>query len=94
MASADLNATLIAWPAGFQVAAHVNDERDVLVVVLDGSAAVTLDGVEHEVAEHELVLLPRGSERALVAGPAGARYLSIHLRREPLLPTRRIGQSR
>jgi quercetin dioxygenase-like cupin family protein len=89
MASADLNATLIAWPAGFQVAAHVNAERDVLVVVLDGSAAVTLDGVEHEIGPHELLLIERGRERALTAGPTGVRYLSIHLRREPLLPSRR-----
>jgi quercetin dioxygenase-like cupin family protein len=92
MQSADLNATLLAWPAGAGVAAHRNAERDVLVVVLEGSATLTLDGTEHALGAHQLLLLPKGSERALTAGPDGVRYLSIHLRREPLLPGRRAAQ--
>ena len=89
MQSEDLNATLLAWPPGHAVAAHRNSERDVLVIVLDGTATVRVDGVEHEMAADELLLLPRGSERAFSVGPAGVRYLSIHLRRGPLLPTPR-----
>jgi hypothetical protein len=89
MRSIDLNATLLAWPAGAGVTAHRNKERDVLVVVLEGSAELTLDGVTHAIGAHELVLLPRESERALTAGSNGVRYLSIHLRREPLLPRSR-----
>ncbi len=42
-ASEDLNATLLVWPAGDGTPSHVNDERDVLVVVLAGSATVTID---------------------------------------------------
>ena len=38
MASEELNATLLAWPAGHEVPEHVNAERDVLVVVLVGDA--------------------------------------------------------
>lgn len=91
MQSPDLNATLLAWPPGGGVAKHRNDERDVLVVVLEGSAELTLDGVQHVLGDHQLVLLPRGSDRALVAGPSGLRYLSIHLRRDPLVPRSRIG---
>jgi mannose-6-phosphate isomerase-like protein (cupin superfamily) len=89
MQSSDLNATLLAWPPGGGVAEHRNDERDVLVVVLDGSAAIELDGVAHDVSEHELLLLPRGSRRSLTAGPLGVRYLSLHTRRGPLLPSSR-----
>ena len=35
LASADLNATLLAWGAGEATPEHVNDERDVLLVVLE-----------------------------------------------------------
>lgn len=89
MQSIELNATLLAWPAGAGVAEHRNSERDVLVVVLDGSATLTLEGVEHEIGAHELVLLPRDATRALRAGDGGVRYLSIHLRRAPLVPRSR-----
>jgi hypothetical protein len=40
--SEDLNATLLVWGAGHQTPRHVNDERDVLIVVLAGSAEVTV----------------------------------------------------
>ncbi len=89
MESVDLNATLLAWPAGEGVAEHRNDERDVLIVMLEGSASVRLDAVEHALTGHVLLLLPRGSSRSLVAGPDGARYLSIHRRRDPLVPRSR-----
>ena len=34
IASADLNATLLVWPAGEHIAEHRNDERDVLLLSL------------------------------------------------------------
>lgn len=86
MESADLNATLLSWPAGDGVASHRNAECDVLVVVLTGSLGVVLDGATCEVPAGQLLLLPRGSERSLTAGASGARYLSVHPRRGPLLP--------
>ena len=89
MASTDLNATLLVWPAGEHIAEHRNDERDVLLVVLDGAATLELDGAPHALSAHELILLPRGSVRSLRAGDVGVRYLSIHRRREPLLPRSR-----
>jgi quercetin dioxygenase-like cupin family protein len=90
MQSADLNATLLAWPAGGSVAEHRNDEIDVLIVVLHGSATIRVDGVDNQLATHELLLVPRGSTRAVTAGADGVRYLSVHRRREPLLPVRRL----
>jgi hemerythrin-like domain-containing protein/mannose-6-phosphate isomerase-like protein (cupin superfamily) len=90
MQSLELNATLLAWPAGAGVGAHRNDERDVLLIVLEGTAELTLDGQHHALSDHELVLLPRGSERAFVAGASGARMLSVHLRREPMHPRSRV----
>jgi hypothetical protein len=50
MASTDLNATLLAWPPGHEVAEHVNAELDVLVIVLDGHGSATIDGESHDLA--------------------------------------------
>jgi quercetin dioxygenase-like cupin family protein len=84
LASDDLNATLLAWPAGAGPAEHVNDERDVLVFVLDGSAALTVDGEERELRPGEGLIVEKGRRRLVRAGPRGVRYLSAHLRRPPL----------
>ncbi len=86
MQSDDLNATLLAWPPGGVVAEHVNDELDVIMVVLAGSADVQLDGAEHRLGPEQLLLIPRGCARAVTAGPGGVRYLSVHRRRKPLSP--------
>ena len=83
-ATEDLNATLLAWPAGHEVAEHVNDERDVLIVVVAGSATVTVDGAAHEVAESQALLIEKGRSRAIRSGGQGVRYLSVHRRRGPL----------
>jgi quercetin dioxygenase-like cupin family protein len=80
-ASADLNATVLEWPAGEGPAEHVNEERDVLYVVLGGSATLTVDGEPRELQVGEAVIVDKGSRRALVAGPDGVRYLTAHIRR-------------
>lgn len=84
MASTDLNATLLSWPPGHELHEHVNAELDVLVVVLAGSATVTIDGQSHELAAGTAILAPSGVRRRIVAGASGVRYLSIHRRRGPL----------
>jgi quercetin dioxygenase-like cupin family protein len=86
MQSDELNATLLEWPPGGGVAAHVNDDLEVLIVALAGSARVALGGDEHELSAGQLLLVPRGRSRAVTAGPDGVRYLSVHRRRGPLLP--------
>ncbi|MFP5363255.1 MAG: cupin domain-containing protein [Thermoleophilia bacterium] len=84
MASADLNATLLAWPGGHELAEHVNSELDVLVVVLAGEATVTVDGRPQQLAAGSAILVPRGTRRRIAAGDGGVRYVSIHRRRGPL----------
>jgi mannose-6-phosphate isomerase-like protein (cupin superfamily) len=84
MASTDLNATLLAWPPGHGVDPHVNAELDVLVVVLDGTGSVIIDGEAHPLAPGSAILIPRATRRAITAGGAGLRYLSVHRRRGPL----------
>ena len=64
---------------------HVNGERDVLVVVLAGSATVSADGDEHELAVGEATIIAKGRRRKISAGRNGVRYLSVHRRRAPLL---------
>ena len=81
MASEDLNATLLAWPAGHEIAEHVNAELDVLVVVLEGSLTVAIDDEPHAVGAPGAILVPRGARRAIRAGGDGVRYLSVHRRR-------------
>jgi quercetin dioxygenase-like cupin family protein len=83
-ASEDLNATLLAWPPGSGPAEHVNQERDVLLVVLAGSATVTVDGEDRLLDAGEAIIIEKGRTRRIAAGPDGARYLSVHTRRGPL----------
>jgi mannose-6-phosphate isomerase-like protein (cupin superfamily) len=90
-ASEDLNATVLVWPAGEGPAEHVNESRDVLYVVVEGSAELTVDGETTELRAGEARIVDKGARRALVAGPDGVRYATAHLRRpgleiKPLAP--------
>lgn len=84
IASADLNATLLVWPAGEHIAEHRNDERDVLLVVIEGSMTVIVDDDPHELSPACALLIDSGRRRSFVVGADGVRHLSIHLRRGPL----------
>jgi quercetin dioxygenase-like cupin family protein len=83
-ASDDLNVTLLAWPPGEGPGEQVNDERDVLVFVADGSATLDVDGQERSLHTGDASIVAKGARRKLTAGPRGVRYLSVHLRRPPL----------
>jgi quercetin dioxygenase-like cupin family protein len=80
-ASADLNATLLAWPPGEGTPDHVNADRDVLVVVVDGDGMVELDGDGLRVRRGSCILVEKGRRRRIVAGDSGIRYLTAHVRR-------------
>lgn len=80
-ASADLNATLLEWPAGGGPAEHANEQHDVLYVVVAGSAMLTVDGEARELAAGEATIVDKGTRRALAAGPDGVRYFTAHVRR-------------
>ena len=84
IASADLNATLLVWPPGHVIAEHRNDERDVLLVTVEGSMDAVVGGRTHHLSRASALLIDKGTRRTLLAGPNGVRYLSIHLRRGPL----------
>jgi quercetin dioxygenase-like cupin family protein len=84
IASGDLNATLLVWAAGHGVSSHVNRELDVLLVVLAGSATVTIEGERNELEAGDAVVSRKGLAREVVAGPDGVRYISVHQKRPPL----------
>lgn len=84
MASSDLNATLLVWPAGHELAEHTNTERDVLLVVLAGGGVATVDGREHDLTAGSALLVEKGTSRSIRAGDQGVRYLSVHTRRGAL----------
>lgn len=88
-AGEQLNATLLSWPAGHEVATHVNDEREVLLLVVDGSGVVRIDEQPHDVHAGCALVIPRGAGRSIHAGPNGLAYVSAHVARGPLQVTRR-----
>jgi quercetin dioxygenase-like cupin family protein/hemerythrin len=94
LASDELNATPLSWKAGTGPPEHVNQERDVLVVVLDGSAILSIDGEEHALARGETAIVPKGRKRKITAGGDGVRYLSVHQRRPPLQISRPAREQR
>jgi uncharacterized cupin superfamily protein len=75
-----LNATLLAWPPGHELAAHANTEVDDLLVVL-GGGVVVVDQRKHALAPGHVLLVEKGSSRTIRAGADGLRYLSVHSRR-------------
>jgi len=83
-ASEDLNATILVWPAGEGPAEHVNESRDVLYVVVEGTVELTVDDETHALRQGDALIVPKGARRALVAGPAGVKYATAHLRRPGL----------
>ena len=87
--SADLDLNLVRFEGGAGVAAHVNPEVDVLLVVLEGAGALTLDGVERRLLAGTAVIVPKGAERAIRSDDDGAlAYLTAHRRRARLWPTK------
>ena len=80
-ASEDLNATILVWPPGEGPAEHVNDARDVLYVLLEGSARLTVEREIHELRAGDALIVEKGRARALAAGAEGVRYATAHVRR-------------
>ena len=79
--SEDLNATILEWRAGEATPEHVNDSRDVAVVVLAGAGELELDGEARPLAAGEVVVVPKGARRRISAGADGIRYATVHRRR-------------
>ncbi|WP_059008212.1 cupin domain-containing protein [Streptomyces specialis] len=83
LAEADrqLDANVVRLAPGAGVARHVEPDLDVLLFVVDGEGRLTADTGGQTLAPGTVAWLPRGSGRALAAGPAGLVYLTVHRRR-------------
>lgn len=79
--SEELNATILEWPPLDGPPDHVNETRDVALVVLEGTGDLELDGARSHVSPGQVVVLPKGARRRIVAGPDGIRYATVHRRR-------------
>lgn len=84
LATDDLNVNLVAWGPDGGVDTHVNVTRDVLVVVVAGTVAVTVDASTAIVGAGECIVIPKGATRSIRATGGDARYLTVHRRNPPM----------
>ena len=85
--STDLDLTVLTWRANQEIAPHVNDEVDVLLICLDGSGEVLVDETAHELTAGQAVLIAKGARRSFRCLSAQWSYVSVHRRRRGLWPT-------
>ncbi|BDD76807.1 hypothetical protein GCM10010095_39570 [Streptomyces anthocyanicus] len=76
-----LDANVVRLPAGGRVDTHTEPDLDVLLLVLEGAARLDSSDGEHPLRAGVLTWLPHGSTRAVLAGPDGVTYLTVHRRR-------------
>jgi uncharacterized protein (DUF2249 family)/quercetin dioxygenase-like cupin family protein len=81
----DLDANIIALPAGQAIDAHTGPDLDVLIHVLAGSGKLATDLGTIDLTPGVLLWMPRRSRRQFTAGVEGLRYLTVHQRRQALL---------
>ena len=82
----DLNVNLVRFDAEDGVAAHLNDEVDVLIVGIVGTGDIEVDGLCQSLMPGRALIIPRGARRAITAGAEGIAYLTCHRRRAGLWP--------
>ncbi|MGW8064065.1 hypothetical protein ACVV2G_17765 [Streptomyces ziwulingensis] len=76
-----LDANVVRIPPAGRVDTHTEPDLDVLLLVLDGGAALVLPDDRRPLRPGALTWLPSGSTRAVLAGPDGVTYLTVHRRR-------------
>lgn len=80
-AGRQLDANLLSLPADQVIDTHTEPDLDVLVLAIAGTGALATATGPLPLAAGSLIWLPRGSTRALSAGPTGLSYLTVHQRR-------------
>ncbi|MFG2682225.1 hypothetical protein [Streptomyces sp. NPDC048392] len=76
-----LDSNVVRLPGGGRVDTHTEPDLDVLLLVLGGEARLDCTDGEHPLRTGVLTWLPHGSARAVLAGPDGVTYLTVHRRR-------------
>jgi quercetin dioxygenase-like cupin family protein len=74
----DLNATLLSWPRGHEIAAHVNSEVDVILVGVQGEGEVRVNDETFTLSSGCALLIPKDRERSFRALSESWSYFSIH----------------
>lgn len=77
----DLNLTLVCWKEGDGAPEHVNATHDVAMVAVEGSGRVDVDAETHELQAGEVLVIPKGATRRVVASGGRFAYLNVHRRR-------------
>ena len=67
-----LEANVVDLGSAAGMAEHLNEDVDILILILRGSVSIVIDGIARPFAEHDLVLVPRGSRRARLPAPTVA----------------------
>lgn len=84
--SEQLNVNLLRLPTGDAIALHVNNEVDVVFVIFEGSAQLTVNDQLYELSAAQIVLVPCGAARSLSCTAGPLVYLTCHKRRAGLMP--------
>ena len=74
--SADLDLTFLSWPASQGVVAHVNDEVDVLLIVMAGTADITIAARTYRLSSGQALLIPKGVERSIAGATERTTFSS------------------
>lgn len=91
--SDDLNVNLVIFTAGDGAAEHVNAELDVLIVGIEGTGSIDVDGESHPCQPGQAIVIPKGARRSTRAVSDRFAYLTCHRRRAGLWPTVQSGPS-
>jgi len=83
----DLNLNLISCTAGQGVDRHLNTEVDVVMIGIDGDGSVELNGIWHALGPGQMVIVPKGAQRATRCDGDHFAYLTCHRSRPGLWPT-------
>src|SRR3954471_16710582 len=59
--SEQLNVNLLRLPTGDGIAAHINGEVDVVLVIYEGGGELTVDGVAYALRPGRTLVVPRGA---------------------------------
>lgn len=82
----DLNLNLVVLRAGHRIEGHINSDVDVLLVGVEGSGTITVDGQSMTLEAGQLVVVPKGAARSITPLSSRFGYLSCHQRRPGLWP--------
>ena len=74
----NLQLVLMALPAGCDIGEEVHDDRDQFFRIESGSGRVEIDGVSHDVADDDAVIVPAGARHNVIAGSEGLKLYTIY----------------